>query len=148
MPQPDHAVAERARADHAPMAEMNTTPLIDVLLVLLIMFVITIPVATHSVDMDLPRDCADCPAVDPTVNRLTIDGADRLAWNGSIVGESQLAALLVAARDLPQEPELQFEPAASASYQASARVLRLVERSGVTRFGFVGNEKYRTFGAR
>ena len=148
MPQPDHAVAERARADHAPMAEMNTTPLIDVLLVLLIMFVITIPVATHSVDMDLPRDCADCPAVDPTVNRLTIDGADRLAWNGSIVGESQLAALLVAARDLPQEPELQFEPAASASYRASARVLRLVERSGVTRFGFVGNAKYRTFGAR
>ncbi|MEC9068409.1 MAG: biopolymer transporter ExbD [Pseudomonadota bacterium] len=127
------------------MAERNTKPLIDVLLVLLIMFVITIPVATHSVDMDLPRDCA---AVDPTVNRLTIDGVDRLAWNGSIVGESHLAALLVAARDLPQERELRFEPAASASYRASARVLRLVERSGVTRFGFVGNEKYRTFGAR
>ena len=131
-----------------PLGEMNTTPLIDVMLVLLIMFVITIPVATHSVDVDLPSECDTCPDVDLLKNKLVVDVDDRLLWNGAFVSERQLGALLIESRDMPTEPELQFEPAARASYQASARALRLIEASGVTRFGFVGNERYRTFASR
>lgn len=134
--------------DSAPIGEINTTPLIDVMLVLLIMFVITIPVATHSVEIDLPRECGDCPPTDPVRNKLSIDASDRLLWNGAGVDEPQLAALLAATRAMAVEPELQFEPAARASYRASARTLRLIQMSGVSRFGFVGNEKYRTLAQR
>lgn len=133
------------KVESGPMAEMNTTPLIDVMLVLLIMFIITIPLATHAVEVDLPRDCSGCPTPDQISNKVVIDGADRVLWNGTPVTQRQLAALLQQTRDLPTEPELQFEPAATASYAASARTLNTIERSGVTRFGFVGNERYRQF---
>lgn len=131
-----------------PMSEMNTTPLIDVMLVLLIMFVITIPAATHSVDIDVGiSECLDCP-LDPVKNRVVIDGDDTVRWNDKPVTQSQLAALLQQTRALPVEPELQFEPDANASYNSSARTLATIEASGVTRFGFVGNERYRQFAAR
>ncbi|QYU70219.1 biopolymer transporter ExbD [Leptolyngbya sp. 15MV] len=128
-----------------PMAEMNTTPLIDVMLVLLIMFIITIPVATHAVQVDLPRDCPGCPAPDRISNKVAIDAGDRVLWNGTPVAQHQLAALLQQTRDLPVEPELQFEPDANASYAISAQTLNTIEQSGVTKFGFVGNERYRSF---
>jgi len=134
--------------DNRPLSEINTTPLIDVMLVLLIMFVITIPLATHSVEIDLPRDCVDCPSADTVKNRIVIDSRDRLLWNGSSVSDAQLGALLAETRHMPVEPELQFEPVAEASYEASARTLRMIEAAGITKFGFVGNEKYRTFAAR
>lgn len=130
-----------------PMAEMNTTPLIDVLLVLLIMFIISIPAATQSVDIDLPRDCPNCPLppLNPVSNKIVIDAQDRMLWNGQAVGAGELAALLQRVRAMAVEPELQFEPAARASYDASARALATIKASGVTRFGFVGNERYRKF---
>lgn len=134
--------------DSRPLGEINTTPLIDVMLVLLIMFVITIPAATHSVEVDLPRDCANCPDIDKVKNRIVIDGGDRILWNGSTVNHAQLGALLAETRRMPVEPELQFEPVSQASYDASARTLHAIEAAGITRFGFVGNEKYRTFAAR
>lgn len=135
-------------SESRPLSEINITPLIDVMLVLLIMFVITIPMATHSVEIDLPRDCAACPPADTVKNRIVIDSGDRLLWNGIPVNEAQLGALLIQTRHMPIEPELQFEPAAQASYQASARTLRVIEAAGITKFGFVGNERYRTFAAR
>jgi len=128
-----------------PMAEINTTPLIDVMLVLLIMFIITIPVATHSLPIDLPRDCPGCPAPDAIKNKVAIDASDRVLWNGTPVAQHQLAALLQQTRDLRVEPELQFEPDANASYAVSAHTLNVIKASGVTRFGFVGNERYRSF---
>ena len=131
-----------------PMGEINTTPLIDVMLVLLIMFVITIPAATHSVGIDLPTKCPDCPAPDTLKNRLTIDDSDTLRWNGAAITEAQLAAVLRQTLAMPMEPELQFQPSANASYDASARALATIKASGVTRFGFVGNERYRQFAAR
>lgn len=131
-----------------PLGDINTTPLIDVMLVLLIMFVITIPAATHSVDIDLPTECLDCPAPDTLKNRLTIDDSDTLRWNGAAITEAQLAAMLGQTLAMPMEPELQFQPSANASYDASARALATIEASGVTRFGFVGNERYRQFAAR
>ena len=133
--------------DGAPMMEMNMTPLIDVLLVLLIMFIITIPVATHSVDIDLPTP-SPVPAdfVEPTKNKLVLTAADQILWNGNAISEGQLVTLLNQSKAIQPEPELQFEPEARASYEISARVLNLIKASGVTKFGFVGNERYRVFG--
>lgn len=133
--------------DGAPMMEMNMTPLIDVLLCLLIIFIMSIPVATHSVDIDLPTPSTQpLPEIDPVKNKLVLNGAGQILWNGNAVSEGDLVALLQQSRSLPVEPELQFEPEARASYQISARVLNLIKASGVTKFGFVGNEQYRVFG--
>ena len=130
-----------------PMSEINTTPLIDVMLVLLIMFVITIPMATHSVDIDMPMDCRGCPHTDTIKNKIVIDADDTIRWNGEPVDQGQLAALLAKTRALPVEPELQFQPVANASYGVSAHTLNTIKASGVTKFGFVGNERYRSFDA-
>lgn len=132
--------------DGAPMMEMNMTPLIDVLLVLLIMFIITIPVATHSVDIDLPQPAPAPPnMVEPEKNKLVLTSADQILWNGNAINEGQLVTLLQQSKNVNPEPELQFEPEARASYEISARVLNIIKASGVTKFGFVGNEQYRTF---
>ena len=134
--------------DGEPMLDMNMTPLIDVLLVLLIMFIITIPVATHSVDIDLPQ--GDPPptdvVIDPVKNKLVLSAADQILWNGEVVTSGQLRTLLNETTRMAVEPELQFEPEAQASYDISAKVLQIIKGSGVTKFGFVGNEKYRVFG--
>ena len=130
----------------APMAEMNMTPLIDVLLVLLIMFVITIPIAAHSTDVDLPTGTTQSP--NEVVNKIVVTEGGAVLWNGEQVSERQLVTLLDAASSLDPEPELQFEPDANASYDLAARTLRTIQASPVTKFGFVGNEKYREFEAR
>ena len=134
--------------DGAPMMEMNMTPLIDVLLVLLIMFIITIPVATHSVDIDLPAPSpVDTPiTVEPDKNKLVLTATDEILWNGNSINQGQLRTLLDESTRMAVEPELQFEPEPLASYDLSAKVLQLIKASGVTKFGFVGNERYRTFG--
>ena len=133
--------------DGAPMMEMNMTPLIDVLLVLLIMFIITIPVATHSVDIDLPVP-SDVPAdfVEPVKNKLVLTPDNQILWNGKAISDGQLVTLLQQSKAMQPEPELQFEPEARASYDLSAKVLNIIKASGVTKFGFVGNEQYRVFG--
>ena len=137
------------KLDGEPMLDMNMTPLIDVLLVLLIMFIITIPVATHSVDIDLPQGNPPPPEteIDPVKNKVLLTPTDQILWNGDQVNSGQLVTLLNETRSLTPEPELQFEPFGQASYELSAQVLQIIKASGVTKFGFVGNEKYRVFGA-
>ncbi len=134
--------------DGAPMMEMNMTPLIDVLLVLLIMFIITIPVATHSVDIDLPQPNPTPPdvIVEPDKNKLVLTAQDEILWNGNTIDQGQLITLLEQSKAINPEPELQFEPEPLASYDISAKVLQIIKASGVSKFGFVGNERYRTFG--
>ncbi len=134
--------------DGEPMMDMNMTPLIDVLLVLLIMFIITIPVATHSVDIDLPQPTPqdNPPPIDPVKNKLVLTPQDQILWNGTPISEGQLIQTLADTTRMTPEPELQFEPEALASYELSARVLQDIKSSGVTKFGFVGNDKYRQFG--
>ena len=134
--------------DGAPMIEMNMTPLIDVLLVLLIMFIITIPVATHAVNIDLPQPNPNDPQqdIDPIKNKIVLTQDGEILWNGEAINQGQLVRNLELTRDIEPEPELQFEPEALASYDLSARTLNIIKASGVTKFGFVGNEQYRTFG--
>jgi len=134
--------------DGSPMMEMNMTPLIDVLLVLLIMFIITIPVATHSIDIDLPQPNPNPPPdmVDPIKNKIVLTPNNQILWNGTPIDQGTLVANLQTSMSYSVEPELQFEPEANASYDLSARVLSIIKGSGVTKFGFVGNEKYRVFG--
>lgn len=136
--------------DGAPMMEMNMTPLIDVLLVLLIMFIISIPVANHAVNIDLPGPPppnSTPPPIDPIKNKIVLTPEDEILWNGDLLSRSELVFNLQTSLELPVEPELQFEPEANASYDLSAKILNDIKISGVTRFGFVGNEKYRSFGS-
>ena len=136
--------------DLGPLGDLNTTPLIDVMLVLLVMFIITIPVATHEVEIPLP---IPDPINDPNPplnlvqNKIVIDAQDGLFWNGTPISEPQMVRLIADSLMLQPEPELQFEPSANASYERAARTLNIIKGSGVTKFGFVGNEKYRALGA-
>ena len=136
------------RDDGTPMMEMNMTPLIDVLLVLLIVFIMSIPVATHAVNIDLPVADPNPPPnmVDPIKNKIVLTSQNEILWNGAPITDNVLVANLQTSLSLPVEPELQFEPEPLASYDLSAKVLNIIKGSGVTKFGFVGNEKYRQFG--
>jgi biopolymer transport protein ExbD len=128
-----------------PLSDMNMTPLIDVLLVLLVMLVITIPIATHSLELPLPTDGRG--EADPLKNKIILTAEGDILWNGEAVSSGRLTALLFQTTHMPVEPELQFEPAADASYDLAANVLNLIKGAGVTKLGFVGNERYRTFAA-
>ena len=134
--------------DGSPMMEMNTTPLIDVMLVLLIMFIITIPVATHAVSIDLPQATppTDQQIIDPIKNKLVLTQGNEILWNGAPTSQGQLVSLLAQTRTLDPEPELQFQPEEYASYELADQVLKIIKESGVTKFGFVGNEMFANFG--
>ncbi len=130
--------------DGEPMMEMNTTPLIDVLLVLLIMFIITIPIQTHAVKVDLPQnDPNNQVNVEPDKNKISIDAAGVVAWNGTPVDDLTLRQYLDATKSINPEPELHFQPDANARYETVDRVLAVVKRSGISKLGFIGNEQYR-----
>ena len=134
--------------DGQPMMEMNTTPLIDVMLVLLIMLMITIPPVTHMVDIDLPiaQPPTDAPEIDPVVNKIFIDDGGAVQWNGTAVSQQQIADYLKQTKAMAVEPELQFQPTENAPYVIVDEVLAVVKRSKINKFGFVGNENYRVFG--
>ena len=133
--------------DGSPMMEMNTTPLIDVMLVLLIMFIITIPVATHSLDIDLPPPAPpnSTPPVNPVRNKLVITADGKLAWNTGVIDGGQLVTLLQQSRAMNPEPELQFQPESEAGYDLTSKVINIIKQSKVTKFGFFGNEAYSEF---
>ncbi len=127
--------------DGEPMMDMNMTPLIDVLLVLLIMFIITIPIQTHAVKVDLPSSNPS-PQVDTQKNKLSIDAAGTVAWNGAPVDEMTLRQYLDQTTQMNPEPELQFQPDPNAKYDVVDRTLAVVKRSSVSKLGFIGNEQY------
>jgi biopolymer transport protein ExbD len=139
------ATLNLSAAKSKPMMEMNTTPLIDVLLVLLIMFIITIPPISHNVSVELP---AGGKSIEPNqlTNKIIVKDNNSIEWNGIPVTLDQLTLLLLQTKVMKPEPELQFQPAPYASYDTVDRTLAKIKGSGVTGFGFIGNEQYRIFG--
>ncbi|MBF9151059.1 ExbD/TolR family protein [Novosphingobium jiangmenense] len=133
--------------DGSPMMEMNTTPLIDVMLVLLIMFIITIPVATHAVNIDLPQPTTvpNNVTIDPIKNKLVLTATNQILWNGAAINEGQLVSIIASTKGINPEPELQFQPEEYASYEIANRMMKIITDAKVTKFGFVGNENFATF---
>jgi biopolymer transport protein ExbD len=127
-----------------PMMDINTTPLIDVMLVLLIMFIITLPVMTNAVKLDMPQTKSNPPPTDTIIEpiRIDIDWDGSVVWNGTLVQLDQLEAYFrVEAAKNPQ-PELHVRPERRANYDTVAKVLALAQRNGMQRIGFVGNEQF------
>jgi len=130
-------------AEGEPMMDINTTPLIDVMLVLLIMFIITIPVQTHAVKLDLPQNSNSTPPpILPTKNEVAITNTDQVLWNGAPVDLVTLRQYLDASQTLNPIPELHIRPAQDARYEVVDNVLAVTKRANVTKMGFVGNEAY------
>jgi biopolymer transport protein ExbD len=127
-----------------PMMEINTTPLIDVMLVLLIMFIITLPVMSHAVKLDMPRPSQAPPPAEEIIEpiRLDIDWDGSIIWNGSLVQLSQLEGYFRAEAAKNPQPELHVRPDRRANYDTVAKVLALAQRNGMQRIGFVGNEQF------
>ncbi|MGZ8335062.1 MAG: ExbD/TolR family protein [Allosphingosinicella sp.] len=130
-----------------PMMDINTTPLIDVMLVLLIMFIITIPVQTHAVKLDLPQDQQNQtpPPIDPVKNKIVIMPNDAVLWNGAPVDLVTLRQYLDITTTMSPTPELHLQPHPNARYEQVDEVLAVAKRANVQAMGFVGNEAYATF---
>ena len=131
-------------AEGTPMMEINTTPLIDVMLVLLIMFIITIPVQSHAVKLDLPVNQANDapPPVDPVKNLLSVTATSTVTWNGAPVSLEQLRQYLDISQQMNPIPELHLQPEPEAPYGLVDEVLAVTKRARVEKMGFVGNEAY------
>ena len=124
-----------------PMGEMNTTPLIDVMLVLLIMFIITLPIQTDAVNIDLPQTGV-ITGPEPDKNSVAVTAQGAVLWNGTPITFANLSSQLERTRQMSPQPELRFEPDAQARYALVDQTLAVIKRSGVDGMGFVGNERY------
>ena len=125
-----------------PLSEINTTPLIDVLLVLLVMFIMTIPIQTHVVKFDLPTGPTPPQPIDRKANLLTIEASGTLRWNGAAISGKELRQELAFTHQMSPTPELQLRPDADARHGNVDEVLAIIKREQISRFGFIGNEKY------
>lgn len=130
-----------------PMMDINMTPLIDVMLVLLIMFIITIPIQTHAVKLDLPVDQPNTPPppIDPVKNKVVITAGGQILWNGTPVQQEQLRQYLELSQQIQPIPELHLQPEPDARYELVDEVLAITKRAHVEKMGFVGNEAYMNF---
>ncbi|MDP8995018.1 MAG: biopolymer transporter ExbD [Pseudomonadota bacterium] len=129
-----------------PMMDINTTPLIDVMLVLLIMFIITIPIQTHAVKIDLPVNDPNAvpPPIDPVKNKIVIMPDGTVLWNEAAVDPVTLRQYLELSTQMQPTPELHLQPHPDARYELVDEVLAITKRANVTAMGFVGNEAYGT----
>jgi biopolymer transport protein ExbD len=125
----------------SPIGEINTTPLIDVMLVLLIMFIITIPLATHGVKMDLPTGIGK-PNAEPTVHKLVMNPAGTLALDGTPVAEADLRGRLRGIENANPLAQFHFQVDGTARYEDFDRVLAEVKKAGIQNLGFVGNQSF------
>jgi biopolymer transport protein ExbD len=125
------------------VVDINTTPLIDVMLVLLIMLIITIPVQTHAVKLDMPAGNPPPPDVPPEVVTIDVDFDGTILWNDQIVPDRPtLEAKLQAAAAMPVQPEVHLRPNKLVTYKYVAAVLASAQHLGVTKIGLVGNEQF------
>jgi biopolymer transport protein ExbD len=129
--------------DPEVMVDINTTPLIDVMLVLLIMLIITIPIQMHSVNLNLPTGKARPPTPPPQVVRIDVDFDGTVLWNGEqVTSREVLEQKLTAIAALAIQPEVHLRPDKLARYASVAAVMASVQRLGVTKFGLIGNEQF------
>jgi len=125
------------------MVDINTTPLIDVMLVLLIMLIITIPIQLHSVNLNMPVGTPPPPIEQPVVVTIDVDFDGTVYWNGEIVpSRAALEERLTAAARTPVQPEVHLRPNKLAEYKDVAAVMASAQRLGVTKLGLVGNEQF------
>ncbi|MBE7730524.1 biopolymer transporter ExbD [Komagataeibacter sp. FXV3] len=126
------------------IVDINTTPLIDVMLVLLIMLIITIPLQTHSVSIDLPQgNPPPSTAPDPVVDTVAIDFDNTITWNGEpVAGDADLQARFKDAAAQPVQPEMHIHPDRLASYKVVAKVLADAQRLGVSKLGIMGSDQF------
>jgi biopolymer transport protein ExbD len=125
----------------APMADINVTPMVDVMLVLLVIFIITAPLFTHAIKLDLPSaQSAPAPEKPETIS-LSINGAGAIFWNDSAVQQKDLDAKLAAAAQKKPQPELQLRADKSTRYEVIAQVMAAAQSNGLTKMGFVTDPK-------
>src|SRR5438874_1744943 len=125
------------------MVDINTTPVIDVILVLLIMLIITIPLQTHAVKLNMPVGTPPPPPVPPEVVTIEIDFDGTVIWNGRVVPDRQeLEARLRAAAEMPEQPEIHLRPNKLVKYESVAMVMASAQRLGMKKIGLIGNEQF------
>ncbi|MES2832587.1 MAG: biopolymer transporter ExbD [Pseudomonadota bacterium] len=129
--------------DDEPMIEMNMTPLIDVMLVLIIMLIITIPIQNHAVNLNMPTGAPPPPATPPVVVSLDINADGTVLWDKAVVPDRlQLEAKMKATAAQANPPEIHLRPDKSVSYKSVAAVMAAAQRTGVTKIGLVGSEQF------
>lgn len=132
-----------ASGDSEVMVEMNTTPLIDVMLVLLTLLIITLPIQTHAVKLDMPQPNANPPQMKPVVVDLGVDFDGTITWNKQPVDRETLKAYFVQAAEQDPQPEIHLNPNRLATYSVVAKVLADAQRLNVKKIGFSGLDQYR-----
>ncbi|GGC73577.1 ExbD/TolR family protein [Undibacterium terreum] len=131
-------------ADPEPMIEMNMTPLIDVMLVLIIMLIITIPIQNHAVNLNMPTSSPAKPLTEPMVITIDVDFDGTVLWNGVALsgGRGELEAKLREVAAQPDQPEVHLKPNKLVAYKSVAAVMASAQRLGVTKIGMIGNEQF------
>ncbi|MDR5780287.1 biopolymer transporter ExbD [Caballeronia sp. LZ065] len=124
-------------ANGQPMAEINMTPLIDVMLVLLVIFIITAPLFTHAIRLDLPKVSSQPARETPQTITLSIDDTGKLYWNDTLIGVEQMRARFVEAGRAAQKPELHLRASSATRYDVIAQVMGAAQQAGIERIGFV-----------
>ena len=124
------------------MMDINTTPLIDVMLVLIIMLIITIPIQTHAVKMNMPIAPSAAPPKPPEIVRIDIDFDGTIGWNGTVVQKDELITRLAQVAQMPDQPEVHLRPNKLVTYKVVAMVMANAQRLGVTKIGLIGNEQF------
>jgi len=136
-------VAGSASADADVMVDINTTPLIDVMLVLIIMLIITIPIQTHAVKLNMPVGTPPPPVVPPEVITIEVDFDGTMVWNGQVLqGREELEVRLRNAAAMPVQPEIHLRPNKLVKYKSVAMLMSSAQRLGLTKIGMVGNEQF------
>jgi len=131
-----------AQDSDEPMLDINTTPLIDVMLVLLVMLIITIPIQTHAVKLNMPIAPSAQPPKPPEIVRIDIDFDGTIGWNGTMVTKEELINRLAVVAMQADQPEVHLRPNKLVSYKVVAMVMANAQRLGVTKIGLVGNEQF------
>jgi biopolymer transport protein ExbD len=135
--------SRRKSSPEEPVADINTTPLIDVMLVLIIMLIITIPVQLHSVNLNMPSGTPPKSEIKPEVLRLDIDARSVINWNGEAVPDrNEVERRMTEVAAQPNQPEVHLRPDRHARYDVVAGVLASAQRLGLTKIGIVGSEQF------